>query len=151
MSFLHTLPIRRTLRLLTLVVLCSVCTSNVVKEEEVLPVKESKPAPAPLDMAQQELASGITSYENGNYKVAAEQLQKALALNLKVREDEAKAHKYQAFMHCVGGRTRQCRAAFRNALNADPTFDLTPAEAGHPTWGPVFRKLKKSHKPVSKK
>jgi hypothetical protein len=24
----------------------------------------------------------------------------------------------------------------------DPAFSLTAAEAGHPSWGPVFRKLK---------
>jgi len=24
----------------------------------------------------------------------------------------------------------------------NPSFDLTPAEAGHPVWGPVFRSAK---------
>ena len=32
--------------------------------------------------------------------------------------------------------------AFGRALQLDPAFTLTPAEAGHPLWGPVFRSLK---------
>lgn len=150
MLFLRISPLRRTLGLLALVLLCSACVSNNVKEDEAPPAKEIKAIPAPLDKAQQELASGIASYENSNYKLAARQLQKALALGLKVRDDQAKAHKYQAFMHCVGGRKRQCREEFRKAIDADPTFDLIPAEAGHPTWGPVFRELKVKHKPALK-
>jgi hypothetical protein len=45
-------------------------------------------------------------------------------------------------MHCVSNQQKLCREEFRKALDADPGFDLTPAEAGHPLWGPVFRKLK---------
>jgi hypothetical protein len=42
----------------------------------------------------------------------------------------------------VSKRTGECRTQFRRAFEADPAFDLTPAEAGHPTWGPVFRSVK---------
>jgi Tfp pilus assembly protein PilF len=158
MTFLSTSSLRRILSLFTCIFLCSACVFNSVKETETPPVtkaQESGDAPksvtaAPLDKAQQELASGIASYENSNYKLAARQLQSALALSLKARNEQASAHKYLAFMHCVGGRERQCREEFRQALDADPAFDLTPAEAGHPTWGPVFRKLKASYKPASK-
>lgn len=154
MSYQCTSPIRRALSLLALSLLCSACASVIeVKEAETPPVKETREAPkavapAPLDKAQQELLSGIASYENGTYKLAARQLQTALALGLDVAGEKARAHKYLAFMHCVGGRERLCREEFRKALDADPTFDLTPAEAGHPTWGPVFRKLKASAKPA---
>ncbi len=141
MCFPHAPLLRRILVLLGLVLSCAACVSNAPKEEE--PSKETRTVVETPDRAQQELASGIASYENGNYKLAARQLQKALTMGLWVREDRARAHKYQAFMHCVGGRTRQCRDEFRKALDADPAFNLTPAEAGHPTWGPVFRKLKK--------
>lgn len=108
------------------------------------------PVPAPADKAQQELLGGIASYENGSYRVAARQLQSALTLGLESRSNQARAHKYLAFMHCVGGRQGQCRDEFRKALGADPAFDLTPAEAGHPIWGPVFRKLKTAGKPIAK-
>jgi Tfp pilus assembly protein PilF len=158
MLLLPTSPLRRSLCLLALVFLCSACASSSVKEADTPPAtktREGKEAAkgvtvAPLDKAQQELASGIASYENSNYKLATRQLQSALALGLKARDEQANAHKYLAFMHCVSGRERQCREEFRMALDADPTFDLTPAETGHPTWGPVFRKLKTSYKPASK-
>jgi len=117
--------------------------------------QESRPAPPDtagpsIDKAHQELNSGIASYENGAYKTAARQLQSALALGLNDGASQARAHKYLAFMHCVGGRQRQCREEFSKAFAAEPNFDLSPAEAGHPTWGPVFRKLKATHKPVTK-
>lgn len=158
MTYLSALPLRRSLGLLALVLLCSACASSSVKEADTSPAtqtRESKEASkgvsAPtLDKAQQELASGVGSYEDSNYKLAARQLQGALALGLKVRDEQASAHKYLAFMHCVGGRERQCREEFRMALDANPAFELTPAEAGHPTWGPVFRKLKASYKPASR-
>ena len=31
---------------------------------------------------------------------------------------------------------------YEKALEVDPKFDLGPAEAGHPIWGPVFRNVK---------
>jgi hypothetical protein len=35
-----------------------------------------------------------------------------------------------------------CYESFRKALALKPDFELTPAEAGHPVWGPVFRSAK---------
>jgi len=88
-----------------------------------------------------ELAAGIRSYENGNYGESARQLQSALDAGL-ARSDQVKAHKYLAFIHCASGRESRCREEFRKALAVDPDFELEPAEAGHPTWGPVFRSAK---------
>lgn len=151
MFIFHALPLRQVLGLLLAVLFCSACVSNAPKDETPPPPRETRAAEPPaLDKAQQELAAGIASYENGSYKVAARQLQKALALGLKERDDQARAHKYQAFMHCVGGRRKQCRDEFQKAFEADPAFDLTPAEAGHPTWGPVFREVRNKARAVSK-
>jgi len=47
-----------------------------------------------------------------------------------------------AFIHCSENRSRQCRDEFRKALAIDPDMELAPAEAGHPTWGPIFRSAK---------
>ena len=107
-------------------------------------------APPRSDKAQKELRGGIARYENGHYNAASRQLRSALAQGLESGSDEARAHKYLAFIHCVSGQKSQCRDEFRKALDADPAFDLTAAEAGHPTWGPVFRKLKAAGKPVRK-
>lgn len=101
----------------------------------------ASPAASP-SKAQTELVNGIASYEDGAYKTADRQLQNALSLGLEAGTDEAMAHKYLAFIHCVHGRKKQCASEFAKALAADRSFDLTPGEARHPIWGPVFRKQK---------
>ena len=102
----------------------------------------SAPAERMLSPAEQEFEKGIKNYEDGEYRVATKELQTALSLGLTAPGDQAKAHKYLAFINCVSGRPNGCREEFRKAFVADPSFDLTPAEAGHPMWGPVFRSVK---------
>jgi hypothetical protein len=92
--------------------------------------------------AEQELATGVRYYEDGDYKAAAGQLQAALDMGLTAPADVARAHKYLAFMVCVTGREKACRDEFRSALVADPTFALAPAEASHPVWPKVLRSVK---------
>lgn len=92
--------------------------------------------------AEQKLASGIKSYEDGDYKSSQAALQGALDLGLSGKGDQMVAHKYMAFIDCVSGHEKQCREEFRKALEIDQSFDLKPAEAGHPIWGPVFRSVK---------
>jgi len=92
--------------------------------------------------AEQELSTGIMNYEEGNYKAAAKSLQSALDSGLTFDSDAARAHKTLAFIHCLSNREKQCRDEFRKALEKDNKFDLEPAEAGHPIWGPVFRAVK---------
>jgi len=70
------------------------------------------------------------------------ELQNALDLGLEAKRDQASAHKHLAFINCVTGREKKCRSEFNKALDADPKFDLEPAEAGHPVWGQVLRSIK---------
>jgi Tfp pilus assembly protein PilF len=139
---------------------CAGCAPPAVKDAEPPPpvvpdtpavvqpsASERKEAPPPpveriLTPAEQELEKGIKNYEDGVYKTATKELQAALGLGLPTRGDRAMAHKYLAFINCVSGRSNGCRDEFRKAFAADPNFDLTPAEAGHPMWGPVFRSVK---------
>lgn len=88
-----------------------------------------------------ELAAGIKNYEDGKYAPATVNFQSALDVGLS-EADQVKANKYLAFISCVSGRDRQCRAYFRRALELNPNFELEASEAGHPTWGPVFRSVK---------
>ncbi len=112
----------------------------------------TKPAEPALGLAEQELGKGIKSYEDGDYKNAARQLQASLNFGLSARADKVKAHKYLAFIHCVSSRLAACRDEFRKAFAEDPQFDLEPAEAGHPIWGPVFRTVKaEPAKPAARK
>jgi hypothetical protein len=106
-----------------------------------LPQRVSPPAPVP-PQAEQELARGIQSYENGEHRRAARELQSALDLGLVAKRDQAKAHKYLAFIVCVSGREKVCRDQFRKALDADPGFALEPAEAGNPVWSAALRAVK---------
>jgi Tfp pilus assembly protein PilF len=87
------------------------------------------------------LGTALKQYEDGHYEESAKNLQEALDLGVpdKLR---ASAHKHLAFIHCSSSRERECRDEFRKAIAADPAFDLAPAEAGHPVWGPIFRSLK---------
>ncbi|HWA14028.1 MAG TPA: TssQ family T6SS-associated lipoprotein [Burkholderiales bacterium] len=87
------------------------------------------------------LEEGVRNYEEGNYRTAQRKLQFALEEGLG-RPDRVKAHKYLAFIACVSGQQLTCREEFGIALELDPKFELAPAEAGHPIWGPVFKNVK---------
>jgi len=106
------------------------------------PAVEALPREAPRNLGADELAKGIRSYDEGDYEAANKQLRAALDLGLATPPERASAYKYLAFMACAGKRITACRAEFRRALDADPAFDLTPAERGHPSWGRVFRSVK---------
>ena len=88
-----------------------------------------------------QLQAGIKLYEDGRYPAAAKSLDAALNAGLS-ENGQVTAHKYLAFIHCVSKRERQCRAHFASAFEINPAFELAPAEAGHPMWGPVFRSVK---------
>jgi Tfp pilus assembly protein PilF len=88
-----------------------------------------------------QLAEGIRQFEDANYPAATRSLQGALAEGLSTA-DQVTAHKYLAFIHCVSERRQQCQDEFRKALALDPAMELSPAEAGHPVWGPAFRTAK---------
>lgn len=91
------------------------------------------------------LEEGMRNYEEGNYRTAQRRLQFALEEGLG-RPDRVKAHKYLAFIACVSGQQLTCREEFGIAFELDPKFDLEPAEAGHPIWGPVFKSVKAKQK-----
>lgn len=95
-----------------------------------------------LRKAEKDLSLGIRAYEDGNYRRSTQLLQSALAADLFLNSDQVAAHKYLAFMYCAQSREKACRDEFRKALELNPKFELTPAESGHPSWGPVFKSLK---------
>jgi Tfp pilus assembly protein PilF len=111
-------------------ILLTGCSSKVVQE---FPLTKFK--------AENMLDQGIRAYDDGNYKVAARNIQGALDAGLTTRS-QARAHKYLAFIDCVSGQQAQCREEFKKALEIDPNMELKTEEAGHPIWGPVFRSVK---------
>lgn len=101
-----------------------------------------KDGPLKAGLGEQKLSGGVKSYEDGDYKASMEALHGALDMGLNSKRDQTAAYKYLAFIHCISGREKQCRDNFKKAFEVDPNFDLEPAEAGHPVWGPVFRSVK---------
>jgi len=135
---------RRSLLLAAVLALAGGCSSDPLRDigksvEDLF--KQGEPAPAQRDSGDAALRAGLRQYEDGQYSESARNLQNALARGLS-NPDQVTAHKYLAFMHCAAGRTAQCRDEFRRALRLDPNMELAAAEAGHPSWGPVFRAVK---------
>ena len=115
------------------------------------PTQPSQPAPSLLPSASQAsppsavrpsaLAQGLTRYEDGDYGEAANQFQLALEQKLSLA-DRVRANQHLAFDYCVTGKKRLCGDEFRKLLAVSPQFKLDAAEAGHPVWGPIFRRVK---------
>jgi len=91
--------------------------------------------------AEKALLAGWRAYDDAQYAQAEAQLNAALAAGLASPRDRAAAHKYLAFIACTSERTAQCESEFRRARAADPAFVLTRSEAGHPVWGPVYKRI----------
>ena len=125
--------VRRLLAVLIGAAALAGCAEGPVKEISRIFERKGEP----------QLQTGIKNYDDGRLPQAQSNFDNALAAGLN-RGDQITAHKYLAFIHCVSKRERQCRAHFRSALELDSNFDLQPAEAGHPMWGPVFRSVKKT-------
>ncbi len=103
------------------------------------------PPPSVVELSarrgEQALLGGLRAYDDGKYTLAEQKLGAALAAGLASPKDRAAAHKTLAFVYCTSQREKPCEAAFRAARSADPQFALSKAEAGHPFWGPVYRRV----------
>ena len=93
-------------------------------------------------MPSEQLATGLKLYESGDYEGAQKNLQASLDHGLLGKGEQSIARKNLAFIHCAAGREAQCADEFRKAFEIDPAFALTPAEDGHPIWGPVYRTVR---------
>lgn len=137
--------------LLALLLFVSGCSNTSLKKlpfiQDEAPVQKKaeepadKPSPPAVRKAERELNLGIRNYENGNYTTAAGFFQNALGDDQLSVGDQVTAHKFLAFIYCVSGEKLACRGAFKKVLALNPKFGLSASEAGHPTWGPVFREV----------
>ena len=95
---------------------------------------------------------GIRNYEEGNYPAALTIFQNLVSNKKATKNEKIVAYKYMAFTHCVSPnasretREKLCRDDFKKAFELNPSFNLTPAEAGHPVWGPIFSSVKNTQK-----
>jgi hypothetical protein len=104
--------------------------------------------PVPAATAQRDLADGIKLFQKGDFHAAIGKLGGVAESGAAGTDVQTMALRYLAFSYCVTKRRAQCQAQFEAALKLDPAFDLAPAERGHPLWGPVFERAKKTqHRP----
>lgn len=130
---------RAPVALLTMLGLALALSACAGSKPAALPV----PPPAPVRAAPAlGLNEGIALYDKGDYNGAIRRLAQA-DVATGPHATQLAAFKYSAFSYCLSNRALQCRQQFDKALKLDPAFDLSPGEAGHPLWGPVFAKAKK--------
>ncbi len=101
-------------------------------------------APLAPSAEQSNLDDGIALYDSGDYPAAIKKLTAVADASTTSTALQVTARKYLAFAYCVTNRATLCRAQFTRALALDPSFDLKASEKGHPLWGPVFDRAKKS-------
>ena len=111
-----------------------------------------KPGFFALPKAEQMLNDGMVKYDAGDYPAAHTLYASALKEGLKSKEDQVRAMKQMAFTLCLMEKFRECRAEFVKIYDVEPKFDLTPAEAGHPSWTKTFAAAKaQAHKAMKDK
>jgi hypothetical protein len=91
--------------------------------------------------AERALLAGLKAYDDAQYDAADRLFREALAAGLVSPRDRAEAHKRLAFIQCAAGRLGDCETEFKLARQSDRAFALDKTEAGHPVWGPVYKKL----------
>jgi tetratricopeptide (TPR) repeat protein len=105
------------------------------------------PAPKVLSAAERMMNEAATAYDkadyNGAIKIYGDALKETIPL-----DEQLKAHKFIAFSYCLTARQVLCRQEFERLLQKKADFDLAPAEAGHPSWGPSFRQAKARQRPA---
>ncbi len=102
----------------------------------------------PLGKAEQLLADGMVKYDSGDFDAAQKLFDAAVKEGLKEKSEQIRAMKQSAFSLCLQSKHAACRAEFVRIYDLDPNFDLTPAEAGHPSWARTFAAAKNQAKRV---
>jgi tetratricopeptide (TPR) repeat protein len=107
------------------------------------PIQTGSPANAvPAPAAQTPYEQGLASYRDNRFDPALAELNSAILNGDLTSDENINARKHIAFIHCISHRETQCREQFQAILKINSKFDLAPNEAGHPTWGPVWRSVK---------
>ncbi len=99
------------------------------------------PPPKPPTAGEKLITEGMTAYDAADYNKTVKSFTDALKETLSAN-DQIRARKFTAFSYCLTNRMTLCRQEFDKILMQKADFDLLPAEAGHPSWGPSFRAAK---------
>ncbi|MGE8570254.1 hypothetical protein D3C85_485530 [compost metagenome] len=102
------------------------------------PQPESPPSAEALAQLQQVR----DTYGAGRYGEVIRTVATSDALASSTKAVRVEAYKLQAFSYCVSRYAQLCEDSFARILALDPSFELAPNEAGHPSWGPVFQRAR---------
>jgi tetratricopeptide (TPR) repeat protein len=114
--------------------------TQLVAEREATSARKS--VFTPRGKGEATLQDGMIKYDSGDYVNSARLLQASLAEGLEGKELRVRAMKHIAFSLCLQEKWRDCRETFVKIYEIEPEFDLTPAEAGHPSWTRTFASAK---------
>ena len=107
------------------------------------PAAPAAPA-ADVNANERALAAAIETYGRGEFLSAARQLAPMTTDGSLDPAQLLRALKVLAFSQCSSNALTACRQSFERALKADATFELAPAERGHPIWGPQFTRARRT-------
>jgi hypothetical protein len=92
------------------------------------------------------LDRAVAQFEQGKFAEAIRTIQESPEVVADGPAVRGLSLKTLAFAQCVAGRRPACRRSFDALLALDPSFELAPAETGHPSWGPEFDRARAAAK-----
>ena len=98
--------------------------------------------PPRTERALANLADGLKRYDAGSFEDAKTSFLLAVDSGALTTAQQLNARKHMAFIYALQNRESSAREEFEKAFAIDSKFELTPAEAGHPKWGPIYRQMK---------
>ncbi|AZS82390.1 MULTISPECIES: TssQ family T6SS-associated lipoprotein [Achromobacter] len=102
----------------------------------------SRPESPPSAEALAQLQQVRDIYGAGRYGEVIRTVATSDELASSTKAVRIEAYKLQAFSYCVSRYAQLCEDSFARILALDPSFELAPNEAGHPSWGPVFQRAR---------
>ena len=107
------------------------------------PTAGSSPVRSTEQIANDTLAKASQMYDVGNFDGVINTLNGSKEIPQASPRVQVQAHKLLAFVYGVTGKASQCYIEFAKALDIDPSFQLSPAEKSHPTWGRMYELARK--------
>ena len=116
------------------------------------PVAVTPPPAAPVPAApavevnanERLLVAAIEAYDRGEFPSAVRQLTPLVTDGSLDPSQLLRALKALAFSQCSTNALTACRQTFERAFKSDAKFDLATAERGHPIWGPLFLRARRT-------